>query len=580
MNYGYADLHCHPMAHLAFGGEQDGRSLFWGNPMAPVERALPGCSCAHAPWHFPWSIWSVLPKVLEFELTGGGFDSFESWPRPTSTIHQQMHISQVRRAFNSGLRLMVACAVNNELLADKYHGPCATNSDDTVVDAQIVATEQMVGENREWMTIVKSPMEARQAFRDNKLAVVLAVEVDSIAGPTMRRESQSSSVPVSDTIDKWWWKGVRMITPIHLADNALGGAAVYDDRFNFLNHYLITKHSPDLPKPWFFEVVNAATVPGAEGVNFTLSRAGLYSLIYGATPCYDDIPGVGHVNRRGLSEAGKAFIKGMMARGMLIDVEHMSTRSVWDTLEIAIENDYPLISSHTSIRELAVRGAGQRSASRVLAHEAMRSDAVLREIQRLGGVLGIGAHVGPTIKREVDDSANWMLSYRYALEGLGFSSVAIGTDMNGLARAPGPRFERTFDQDEPRPRFRREAVRHIRYRKDRVPLVRALLDRNWLGRRDYDFNFDGLAHYGLLPDFTTDVALSLGTGTEPDDQAMKPFFTSARAFVDAWAKCVARSQTPRLRSVGRLLAATEPVPRRRMINLTAPREVAVDRRLA
>jgi microsomal dipeptidase-like Zn-dependent dipeptidase len=552
MDYGYADLHCHPMAHLAFGGRVRGRSLFWGKPLPAVESALPSCHCAHSVFGLPWSFWSVLPLGLEREFIRGGYDSFETWPRPVTTIHQQMHVSQVKRAWCSGLRLLVSCAMNNELLADKYHCVRPRSLDDITVRAQLRATDVMARQNPGWIRIVKTPEEARRAISENKLAIVLAVEIDSIVGASMRRESQWNAVDVDAAIDKWWTRGVRMITPIHLADNALGGCAVYNKFFNFLNHYLISKHAPKLPKPWFLEVVDAATVPGAEGVNFVLKDTPLLSSIYGSddVPSYGDVSGTGHANRRGLSEAGKDFIKAMMVRGMIIDVEHMSTRSLRDTLEIATELDYPIISSHTSIRKLAVKGVGQKSGTSIVAHEAMRSDEDLKTIREIGGVLGIGAHVGPTIHREIDDSSNWMVSYRYALESLGFKSVGIGTDMNGLAQTPGPRFDRNRDWD-PAPRWPPDCVRQIAYDKDRVPLANRILDRAQLGRRRYDFNLDGLAHYGLLPDFTLDVALSLGEGDTPDCESMKPFFSSARAFVDAWSKCVARSQSPQVRSAGR-----------------------------
>ena len=44
---GYADLHCHPMAHIGFGGLQNGRAFFWGMPTEPIDQALPCCTHAH-----------------------------------------------------------------------------------------------------------------------------------------------------------------------------------------------------------------------------------------------------------------------------------------------------------------------------------------------------------------------------------------------------------------------------------------------------------------------------------------------------------------------------------------------------
>ena len=58
--FGWADLHCHPMAHLGFGGANiavGGRRLFWGDPDGAEQSALPGVDTpddlrrAEAHWH-------------------------------------------------------------------------------------------------------------------------------------------------------------------------------------------------------------------------------------------------------------------------------------------------------------------------------------------------------------------------------------------------------------------------------------------------------------------------------------------------------------------------------------------------
>jgi hypothetical protein len=57
-------------------------------------------------------------------------------------------------------------------------------------------------------------------------------------------------------------------------------------------------------------------------------------------------------------------------------------------------------------------------------------------------------------------------------------------------------------------------------------------------RRDFDINLDGLAHYGLLPDFLQDMR---NQGLAIKDFA--PLFRSANDYVEVWAKCEARSAT-------------------------------------
>ena len=51
-------------------------------------------------------------------------------------------------------------------------------------------------------------------------------------------------------------------------------------------------------------------------------------------------------------------------------------------------------------------------------------------------------------------------------------------------------------------------------------------------RRDFDINIDGMAHYGMLPDFLQDVR---NVGLTPDDLA--PLFRSAYDYIQMWATC-------------------------------------------
>jgi microsomal dipeptidase-like Zn-dependent dipeptidase len=547
MTIGYADLHCHPMVHLAFGGRRNKRSLFWGDPLESIPRALPGCGIAHAFWRARRPLAAVAPMIAEHEWIHAGYDGYRGWPEPRTRIHQQMHITQVRRAYESGLRVMVASAVNNELLADAYHGVHKENGDEHAIKAQLTKIRQMATEHPDWMAIVESPQEARNALDANKLAIILAIEVDSIAGPTKRREGSLTDAEAEAIVKGWWSEGVRLINPIHLADSAIGGTAVYSDLFNCLNHYLIEKHDPGAPDPRFLDV-KPGSGPTAD-VRFFLSSqyrlmTGLYARRYDSRyPAYVEKAGrVGHVNTRGLTTAGAAFIKAMMKRGMLIDVEHMSSQTLWDTLAIAEEVRYPLISSHTAIRDLAVPREPEEGLIEGCAHEAMRTSGELSKLKELGGVLGLGGHVGLIRgSKDDDDSTSWAVSYWFAVATLGFDSVAIGTDMNGFARTPGPRFERRWGSKAPTRRNKSNRARPIDYGKDRIPCLGRVVDQTALGRRAYDFNFDGLAHYGLLPDFTVDVELSLKSLGMSRSDPMRPFFSSADAVVTAWETCRGRS---------------------------------------
>ena len=549
MTLGFADLHCHPMVHLGFGGEVRGRSFFSGRPEGDPPVALKSCCADHLP---RLELRSLVPWATEFRACHGGFELFPVWPDPKAKIHQQMYLEQVRRAHGAGLRLIVACAVNNELLADAYHGCRPGNSDEAAIDRQLTAIAQWVDQNWTWMALVRSPWEARAAVEQEKLAVVMGIEVDSIAGATMRREGQLSPADAQKIVDRWWARGVRLIHPVHLADNALGGAALYDARFNCLIHYLNQKHASGLTRPWYGDAVPASANGPDRDVRFLLSSADqLLTWAYGVVkkdpyPDYAQLCGsVGHVNRRGLSEAGEAFVRRMMRRGMLVDVEHMSARSFRDTLSIARAERYPVFSTHTLLRDLAVKRSPEEPFRRGCATEAMRSREDLLLLKEVGGYLGLGAHAGLAAEGadRIEGSANWAAAFRYAVSEIGFDTVAIGTDMNGFAEAPGARFRRGLSGLEPR--RREDRVRPLVYGSDPLPTGNGTLERARLGIREYDLNVDGVCHYGMLPDLLLDVALSIGDGAYPSFRSLDPLLHSADGFIRVWQRCEDRAPTVR-----------------------------------
>ncbi|HTJ83501.1 MAG TPA: membrane dipeptidase [Polyangiaceae bacterium] len=536
---GYADLHCHPMSHLGFGGyRQGGLGFFWGTPTDPIDQALPCCKVAHA----PLGRGGVVPSLTEHEQPNyDGYDTFVSWPRHTTVIHQQMYKDCIERAFQSGLKLIVASAVNNEMLADLYdNGYPIDSSDETSIAAQIAGMKAFATQCSTWMQIVTTPAEARAAIAAGKLAVVLAIEVDSICGGAARRDGDLDPAKTDAIVQKYFDMGVRLINPLHLVDNALGGTAIYDDRFNLSNHYLFAKYDDQDKASWWYQAASVVGGGDLADVRMLLgANRGNDALInvYGkGYPTYMKQLGlVGHANSRTLTPAGSAFVNAMMNRGMLVDVEHMSSHTLDAALTLAEGRSYPLVSSHTGFRGIAVprtkTGPNDPTWVPGCANEGMRSDTQIKRLVKLGSIIGIGGHAGLVQDLTVDSSKGWARAYHYA-RSLGVNRVAIGTDMNGFPTAPGPRFRYDPFTQKIIPLEKGDTVRALQYGKDLVPYVNKVLTRAALGKQTYDYNINGFAHYGVLPDFTLDVALQL---TAPDD--LGDFFQSAEALIQVWETC-------------------------------------------
>ncbi len=521
--WGFADLHAHPASHLAFGANAEGQDgILHGNPSnLPVEVAkttiafdLPPCDGVK---HSGFDI-DVVRSLERTLVIGGaehcdahdpaGWPTYTGWPHASRVSHQQMHISFVHRAWQGGLRLMIASVADNELIAHLWnHGAGAKypypNPQFDVDSArrQLAFIYQQARANASWMQIVTTPAEARKTIGENKLAVILGVEMDSLT---------ADQILELKTV-----LGVRQVVPIHLVNNSFGGVAVYDDLFNTNNWYLNGKQrclpTDKVDLRYFFKV------QADPNLSFRLDKV-QYVCYIPLDLIPDDIPlplppnlpspvpagaivplylgdnevGVlgyrntlgnsddrcGHQNQAGLNpDGGRADLLRLMKAGMIIDLAHMSYQSQVQALELAQQYGYPLVNTHTSMRP----DHWQAETS-----ERDIPEQLVTQLSRGGGVIGLGT----TGRRDSethrpiggDQLAQWIERYWEMWGAMEYRGVGLGTDTNGLSpQIPGSREQpgsiKPIDYDHPG------------------------LDRSTLGPRVFDFSQDGLAHYGLLSDF-------------------------------------------------------------------------------
>ena len=191
----------------------------------------------------------------------------------------------------------------------------------------------------------------------------------------------------------------------------------------------------------------------------------------------------------------------------MIDVAHMSQKTMEATIKLAEEAQfrYPLLNSHSGLRA-ASGGQNER--------DMLRDDA--RRIAQLGGVLGIG-----TSTDTATPVATWVAGYQDARSEMG-GVVALGTDFNGfspmISRSETPL---AYPVD-------------FAARLAEAPAGTAPLQRLTVGNRVFDLSTDGLAHYGMLPDFIQAVSKKWG-GTAVANE----LFRSADATVKMWDRILA-----------------------------------------
>ncbi|MHB8874808.1 MAG: membrane dipeptidase [Myxococcaceae bacterium] len=582
---GFADLHSHPMAHLGFGGK-----VLAGKPdaegadeAARFAKAMERCDVAGqfhrlggqgAPGGLADRLVGAIVRGATEEHHGAcGHPGLHDWPTFHTTAHQQMYVEWIRRAHAGGLRLLCALTVNNELLA-RCSG-AVRYSDFNSVESQMNELRRFVGRHLDFMELASSPSDARRIIEAGRLAVVAGIEVDSIEslarhGPNDEPTDHTlqPSLPTRDlnqnaftlaevatVLDRLQSLGISMLTPMHLADNSLGGSAVYSDVFNVLNRFLRGR---------YFDVREDASV------RFRLNKDGRVALLRGLLgfeppPAYGNSSWLkGHANTRGLTACGQAFLRAAMRRGFIVDIDHMSDRSANEAIALAQGLDYPVISSHSLFRAQGLSETETKVVGK-WAHEGQRTLDQARAILALGGLVApitnqheVRTYAGTLPNGVANDCARssktWAQSYLQALELLeevGCGGVAIGTDFNGLNEQPGPRFgdRAASGLGEPnKPEENREGE-YWRQRtaqqgtelaypatmagvvpQSPLPRLEAPL------RRPFDLNTDGLANYGMLPDFFADL---LQVGLLPAQ--LDPLFRSAEAFLVMWKRCEDRA---------------------------------------
>jgi len=485
---GWVDLHTHPMVNLAFGGK-----LVYGG--VDVGSLLPADQhCNHNVRATSWQqalsddrstargydmfengcgdnireqvLWGLQDAnhVPKTPTNARGADDFKDWPKWDDITHQKMWVDWIRRAYQGGERVLVALAVNNKTLGDATAGPGDYATDDkSSADLQIRETKAFVGRHNDFMEVAYTPADLQRIVSQNKLAVVLGIEVDNIgdfnSGPA------PSEGTVTAEISRLRGEGVRYIFPIHVLDNVFGGTAVYEEGFN-LSDYREEGHFWDLTCSSPGEQITYIYTPAGFDLAIALVKATKLNIDIARNPPTPPncASGTGHVNTRGLTPLGEFAINEMMKQGMIVDIDHMSRLSADRALSLAeaVPGGYPLVSGHTGIRGLGGAHA-----------ENSRTSQQLKRIAALHGMFGLGtAH---------QNAYTWLSEYNTAVGLMPTpGAVAFGTDLNGLVIAPAAR-----------------PGSHVVYDGS--------FPKSALGSKQWDYNVEGVAHYGLLADFVRDM---------------------------------------------------------------------------
>ncbi|MEO6525740.1 MAG: membrane dipeptidase [Gemmatimonadaceae bacterium] len=517
---GWVDLHTHPMVNLAFSGKVVHGGVDVGSLLpadASCNKMVRANSMQHAlgndrPTHggfdlinFPCgdelrkAIMNGFQEGNGALVTGSpswGYPDFQSWPKWNDITHQKMWYEWIERARDGGLRVMVALASNNATLAAAVAGPGDLPSDDKAsADLQIVETKLFVGRHPTFMEIALTPADVKRIVQANKIAVILGIEIDNIGNfnklaPFGTLPALVAETAITTEIQRLYDSGIRYVFPVHVVDNQFGGTAIYESGFN-------TSNLREAGYYWSIECADISDgithnyVLGTDPVENTLKSAVALAKLGidpfrkpGTPPLCPPPAGLGksrgHRNARGLQPFGAFAIKEMMKRGMIVDIDHMSQRTADATLTLAESFDMPVVSGHTGRRGSAGADA-----------ENSRTKAQIARLAKLQGMFGLGS--------DGSSASGWTSIYQQVMQDMGYlnpdpalanyrnGAVSFGTDLNGLVKGPRPGGGTRVKYD-------------------------ASFAMSRSGNKSWNYNTDGVAHYGMMADWVRDLRTMPGNG--------------------------------------------------------------------
>jgi hypothetical protein len=486
---GLIDAHIHMMAFEFLGGD-----AHCGKPWDRygVTHALVDC-----PDH------QAMVSPLEIALGGKphdpvGWPTFKDWPAYNSLTHEDTYWKWVERAWRGGLRMYVNLLVDNGKLCDIY--PLKRNPCDEMNTIRLEARDsyklqdyidaQYGGPGKGWFRIVRDPYEARKVINDGKLAVVLGIENSRLFDcKEVNDVPQCDRATIDKQLDEVYSMGVRDMEIVNKFDNALTGVAGDNGTTG-----VVVNGGQKLESNHFWDM-KTCTGPAGESDheqptifqhNDDALAANILSLMPpgGQAPVYGPGP---HCNTRGLTDLGRYLIQRMIDKKMIFDPDHMSVLARKQALDLLEANHYPGVVS---------------------SHSWSTPDAYPR-IYKLGGF------VAPYAGNSSSYIKQWqalkpMRDRRY------FWGIGYGADMNGFGGQGAPRLGAKNPVKYPFKSFDGAVT----------------LDRPKSGQRTWDINVDGVAHYGLYPDWVEDLRMQAG------DEIVNDMARGSEAYLEMWERAL------------------------------------------
>jgi hypothetical protein len=484
---GFLEGHQHWMNFEYLGGD-----FHCGRPWHAygIPYALPDCSSIEGPEGSA----APVQNFLNYGQPAAPHDT-SGWPKMTewgahNLTYDGVYWRWVQRAWMAGLRMMVVTANENRVLCELV--PRHRNSCDEMATARLEFQDmrrlqryvdaQAGGPGKGFFQIVTNPYQARRVINQGKMAVVLEIEVSEPYGCAgLEDHSSCDKAQIKRQLDQMYRLGVRSSLLLNKFDNPLTGVRFDAGPVGVLINAGNKRSSGSF---WSaktctgklhdntietFEPQSSATLDAI------LGNLGVSS---GQVPAYPPAP---HCNTRGLTDLGAYLEQLMIRKHMIINPDHMSQAAVADTLTLAEAHRY----------------------SGVISPHGWMDPGNWPRIWKLGGVAFPG-HSSAT--SYLDDYRKYRPKQTPYLLGWGY-----GADLGGLSQQP----------DAPK---NQHAINYPFRSYD----GKVTFNRQRTGQRVFDYNKEGVAHYGLYADWLADMQRHSGKRFKRD------MWNGAEAYLEMW----------------------------------------------
>lgn len=543
---GYVDYH----AHIGFPKSM-GSVVMSGDVFHPygIEHALHDCDELHG----KGGAIDLLEMQRASGVDGGGhstrgYPHFDYWPNRETVSHVMTYYKWLERSYLGGLRLVVTHVTGNPYFCQLIGAVHITRlqGDCSPTDTVLLQTEYMYqlqdyidaqsgGPGKGWFRIVTDSQQAREVINQNKLAVVLGSEYGTLF------DCRSSNAGCDEgyidrELQKLYDMGIRSVFPIHRFDNAFGGAQMGGGSGAAWMHLTSkmntghTHHLTDLVNPFgllfkpiggnFFEMENCPEGVQGESEAYSMRkfidedfsivtnalrgvpRVGKY--LGGALDVIfinklEPVPDYGVVNEKGnvcnvrtLQRAGQHLVNRIIDKGMILEIDHMSYATTVETMRILEARNYSgVVSSHGWLAD---------------------SGHMMERLHRLGG-LAVATGGTPT------NVANTIQRNKHLLEDNHFEvGIGIGSDVQGVTgQSTG---DSNYTPDYPFQSYDGKVTFY-------PPKT---------GNREFDFNKEGIAHYGLFAEWVDNLKQ---VSEARNDDSFEIFMNSAEAYLQMWERAEA-----------------------------------------